>query len=136
MKIKDLPNAPEWLKNASVLNEDVSISKYGNVIWHGGDWLGGDWRGGVWHGGDWHGGVWRDKKRIYIRLGYDMRGYLFMLNNVDGEISIVAGCRNFSMPEARAHWGDDYDNSSNENKLLISIILDTADRIIKEVWTL
>ena len=64
MKIKDLTNAPAWLMNAIVSDENVEIDRFGRVIWYGGDWhggvwYGGDWRGGYWLGGYWHGGDWR-----------------------------------------------------------------------------
>jgi hypothetical protein len=64
-----------------------------------------------------------------------MRNYCFMLNRIGDEVRIFAGCRNFSLQEARKHWcSDSYENSNPENKALIGIMLDSADRIIKEVW--
>jgi hypothetical protein len=145
MKIKDLTNAPQWLKDAVVTNEDVEIDEYGRVVWRDGVWRGGVWCGGVWCGGVWCGGVWRDGvwrdgvwrdgPRLYVRIGYDLRNYCFMLNMFGDDIRIVAGCRSFSIKEARVHWqSDDYENSGEDNKALIGIFLDSADRIIKEVW--
>jgi hypothetical protein len=57
MKICELADAPDWLKEATTENENVALVD-GCVIWYGGDWYGGDWHGGVWHGGDWYGGDW------------------------------------------------------------------------------
>ena len=65
MKIEELENCPQWLKNANTTNADVvwdSTKSY--IEWRGGEWRGGVWRGGVWRGGawmrgEWRGGVWR-----------------------------------------------------------------------------
>jgi hypothetical protein len=62
VKISELKNAPDWLRDARVENENVDVVD-GRVIWRGGVWRDGVWRdgfwrGGVWRGGDWHGGVW------------------------------------------------------------------------------
>jgi len=83
MKISELKNAPQWLKDAKVVDEDVEIIDdvvvwYGGVwqsgVWYGGEWQSGvwwsgvwksggwwsgEWRGGVWRSGVWRGGVWR-----------------------------------------------------------------------------
>ena len=69
MKITDLANAPQWLRDAKTENEDVEINQFGHIDWHsgvwhsgdwhGGTWRGGDWRGGNWYGGNWYGGTWR-----------------------------------------------------------------------------
>jgi len=59
MKIKDLTDAPDWLREAKVSNEEVSVVD-GKVIWHSGVWHGGEWRDGVWHDGIWLGGTWHD----------------------------------------------------------------------------
>jgi hypothetical protein len=59
MKISELPNAPDWLKEAKTENADVDW-KCGYIVWHGGVWRDGVWHGGVWHGGVWRGGVWHD----------------------------------------------------------------------------
>ena len=64
MRIKNLKDAPDWLKAAKTEGEDVEILD-GRVIWHTGiwhtgTWHGGDWRGGAWYDGTWHGGDWHD----------------------------------------------------------------------------
>ena len=46
MKIKELTNAPRWLIDAIVRDEDVEIDQYGQVQWNRGDFLGGNFRGG------------------------------------------------------------------------------------------
>jgi hypothetical protein len=58
LKIEELVNAPDWLKNAKTTDADVDMDG-AILIWRGGVWLGGEWLGGIWRGGDWHGGVWR-----------------------------------------------------------------------------
>lgn len=146
MKIAELTNAPDWLKAAVVENEDVAICAYGNVTWRGGTWYGGDWHGGTWYGGDWRGGTWRGGTwqggtwyggtRLLVSLGHDLRGYAFMLNLFKGkDVVISAGCRHFTLDDARAHWlADDYSNSDETNVALIRIFLDSAERVVKEVW--
>ena len=67
MKVKELTNAPQWLIDAIVEDEDVVISESGRVtwcdgVWRGGEWCGGEWRSGVWRGGEWCGGVWRGER--------------------------------------------------------------------------
>lgn len=47
MKISELKNAPGWLVKADTLNADVEITKYGFVMWNGGDFRGGNFLGGV-----------------------------------------------------------------------------------------
>jgi hypothetical protein len=68
-KIKDLKNAPDWLKRARVRDEDVEIvngvvvwkaGTWEGGIWEGGTWEDGIWRGGLWLGGAWEGGIWED----------------------------------------------------------------------------
>lgn len=54
MRITELTNAPTWLKQATVENENVEIV-HGIVIWYSGIWYGGIWNGGAWKGGDWKG---------------------------------------------------------------------------------
>ena len=72
MKISELTNAPQWLKDAIVENEDVEIVNnyviwkngmwkcgvWKSGVWEGGTWKNGMWEGGVWEGGTWKNGVW------------------------------------------------------------------------------
>jgi hypothetical protein len=109
--------------------------------WRGGDWYDGNWYGGNWRGGNWYGGNWRDGDwfggtRLLVRLGFDLRGYAFMLNLFKGkDVVISAGCRHFTLDDARAHWlSDYYSNSDETNVALIRIFLDSAERVVKEVW--
>ena len=57
MKIEELVDAPQWLRDADTENADVSVQD-GQIVWHGGVWRGGVWRGGVWCGGEWRDGIW------------------------------------------------------------------------------
>ena len=59
MKIKELANAPQWLIDAIVRDEDVEIDQYGRVQWNRGEWLVGDFRGGNFLGGNFRGGNFR-----------------------------------------------------------------------------
>lgn len=42
MKISELPNAPQWLLDATTENADVEYNPYGIVIWLNGDFRGGN----------------------------------------------------------------------------------------------
>ena len=39
-----------------------------------------------------------------VRLGVDSRGYHFFLRRENSELFITAGCRRFSIPDAKKHW--------------------------------
>ena len=41
-----------------------------------------------------------------ISLGFDLRGYHFWLRKEGDELLITAGCRQFTLAEARNHWTD------------------------------
>lgn len=49
MRKTELANCPKWLLNADTYNEDVSIDKYGTLIWSGGEFRGGEFLGGETH---------------------------------------------------------------------------------------
>lgn len=50
---------PNWLKNADISNEVVSI--HNNMIkWHCGDWNDGTWKDGIWNSGRWYNGRWKN----------------------------------------------------------------------------
>jgi len=75
MKIKELTNAPQWLIDAVVENEDVTIDEDGRVQWYSGKWLSGDFRGGNFCGGDFCGGdFWGGDFRGGNFRGGDFRG--------------------------------------------------------------
>jgi hypothetical protein len=59
MKISELENAPEWLKRAEVINEDVVMDGE-HVVWLNGEWIDGIWEGGTWEDGIWYNGTWLD----------------------------------------------------------------------------
>lgn len=58
MKIEELANCPDWLKEAVTENADVDIIE-GVVHWHSGTWHSGVWENGVWETGLWKGGTWK-----------------------------------------------------------------------------
>ena len=43
----------------------------------------------------------------YLAVGCDNRGFLFEGMRIRGQWRVVAGCRNFSIEDARKHWGKD-----------------------------
>lgn len=45
MKKTKLKDCPQWLLEASTLNEDVDFDEYGTLVWNGGYFLGGYFRG-------------------------------------------------------------------------------------------
>ena len=48
----------KWLMNANTIDEDVEVSKFGDLIWKSGTWKYGIWKGGTWEGGTWKDGFW------------------------------------------------------------------------------
>ncbi len=58
MKIEELTNCPDWLKEAVTENADVEIID-GLVHWHSGTWNNGTWNDGTWKNGVWKGGIWK-----------------------------------------------------------------------------
>jgi hypothetical protein len=65
MRINELTNAPQWLLDAVVRDEDVTIDAHGRVQWHSGNFLGGDFLGGNFLGGNFRGGdFWGEKLTI------------------------------------------------------------------------
>ena len=57
MKIEELADAPQWLRDAETIDANVEIVR-GIVVWRGGTWWGGTWEGGTWRGGTWEDGTW------------------------------------------------------------------------------
>jgi uncharacterized protein YjbI with pentapeptide repeats len=64
-------------------------------------------------------------------IGTSQRGYLFLLRLEGDEPRIQAGCRDFTMAEARAHW-EAAETHANNPLLRAEILgkLDAAERII------
>ena len=56
MKISQLTNCPDWLRDARTENADVDVFTDGWVTWKSGDFMGGDFMGGDFMGGDFIGG--------------------------------------------------------------------------------
>lgn len=74
---------------------------------------------------------WRiefDRSNDLISLGFDSRGYLFVLGRDEKDgLVIMAGCRYFDFKDARGHW---YDNDEALAKI------DLAEKIATELgWT-
>ena len=59
MKISELENCPDWLKNANTEDANVEIID-GVVHWYRGSWKAGTWERGTWHNGTWVNGIWED----------------------------------------------------------------------------
>ena len=60
MKIKDLPNAPDWLLNAKTFEADVEIVD-SELHWFRGDWLRGNFENGHWHSGRFLNGTFKGR---------------------------------------------------------------------------
>ena len=58
MKISELENCPDWLREADTENANVEIID-GAVHWFSGTWNNGTWEGGTWENGTWLGGTWK-----------------------------------------------------------------------------
>ena len=93
MKICDLVNAPQWLKNAKTENEDVEISEVGHVTWLEGTWCGGTWLEGTWREGTWRGGIIKGKKAVAMRSYVGLYRYCVMaVLYANGERVVRMGC--------------------------------------------
>ena len=66
----------------------------------------------------------------YIRAGRRLDGYAFDAWCADGVITITAGCRTFSLDEARAHWGSPTyrDRALGEESLLF---VEMTERLLR-----
>ncbi|HEX5321469.1 MAG TPA: hypothetical protein VFW46_20085 [Stellaceae bacterium] len=49
--------------------------------------------------------VWNCPGLTTLNAGPDSRGYQFVAGRVRHQWRILAGCRNFSIDDARRHWG-------------------------------
>jgi len=49
-----------WLMEANTVNENIEVSKMGELVWKSGFWENGTWRCGIWKDGTWEDGVWED----------------------------------------------------------------------------
>lgn len=93
---------PTWLENANISDANISIDNKGVVTFLWGIWEGGIWEGGTWKGGIWEGGIWEGGKRLFVFSASD--GWVRIAFARDGKLRIRAGCRLFSLSEARGHW--------------------------------
>ena len=87
-----------YLRGADLRGADLRGADLGGADLRGADLRGADLRGADLGGAD-LGGQW------IIQGGTRSDGYLFMLTNLAGEgVRVKAGCRNFSISDAEAHW--------------------------------
>ena len=99
MKKTELDNCPKWLLEASTEDEDVTID--GSIVnWHDGIWHDGAWRCGVWNRG-----TVRGVSVSMIGTFTFCDGYHKTLFSVYGVAWILAGCRWFTLADAKKHWG-------------------------------
>jgi hypothetical protein len=90
----------------------------------GGEFLGGVFLGGVFLGGEFLGGVfWGGEFRVSPVSTQRSDGYVFVCHEVDGDLRIWAGCRNFSIDKARAHWGDPNHHKHKESMAILESLL-------------
>jgi uncharacterized protein YjbI with pentapeptide repeats len=141
-ELKKISKCPEWLLSANTQDADVSVTKAGYVTWNGGDFLGGNFRGGDFRGGDFLGGNFLGGNfrggnfRGGNFLGGNFLGGNFLGGNVrgtrptriltlchvdgcpktlcavNGVAFILAGCRWFTLAEARKHWSKREDRTT------------------------
>lgn len=93
MKIIELENAPEWLKAAKVVDEDVKIIN-DIVVWISGTWESGTWESGIWKEGTWKGGLVRVNARCKWAVHFD-------------DVWISIGCKCKSSTEWDAWFADE-----------------------------
>ena len=61
--------------------------------------------------------------------GKDSRGYQFIGVKIRGQWRIIAGCRNFSLADARSHWGRDGLRGRPDCLALVELIAAYAEKI-------
>jgi hypothetical protein len=64
-----------------------------------------------------------DDSYRYVCGGVDSRGYLFEGVRLREQWRIVAGCRNFSIDDARKHWGPNGCSNRKDCLALVEIIV-------------
>ena len=83
MRKSELPDCPQWLRDADTYCEDVAWNseRQQYVIWRGGEFRGGEFCGGVFCGGEFCGGEWRapENRLLYmsaiVGIVFDADGY-------------------------------------------------------------
>ena len=72
----------KWLMDADTVDEDVEVSKFGDLIqksgtwkdgiWDRGTWENGTWKDGIWGNGVWKGGLmWSNLKQRNVHVKWD-----------------------------------------------------------------
>jgi uncharacterized protein YjbI with pentapeptide repeats len=108
------------LRYANLRYADLSGANLSGADLRGADLSGADLRGAELRGANLSGANLSGAG--VVSLGYDTRGYHFLLRKED-ELRVTAGCRRFTLPEARAHWT----TAHNEEPLLRAEILARLD---------
>ena len=97
------------------------------------DLRGADLRGADLRGADLSWANLRGTKGIYLLPVQDPRGYSWPHGILcsDGEWRIRAGCRFFTIPEARAHWGETYKGNRRIGDMYLAAV-DWLEKVIAE----
>lgn len=100
MKKTELKNCPQWLLDA----DDFLGGNFlgGNFL--SGNFLGGDFLGGNFLSGDWIKGTVRGITAKVILTFTVCEGYSKTLMDVEGVAWIMAGCRWFTLADAKNYW--------------------------------
>jgi uncharacterized protein YjbI with pentapeptide repeats len=129
------------LSKANLSEANLSEANLYCAILYGADLSGADLSGADLSGADLYGADLSDADLSdadlsYANLSYAnlidggqrSDGYRFVGWIKDGELIIRAGCRNFTLPEARIHWGKSYNNEilGSESQLILDRIEATA----------
>jgi|GEM_PF-2309702 len=135
MKVEELKDCPQWLRNAKTKSADVVLNECGQVVWLGGTWHGGTWYGSEWHGGEWRGGEWYDgeatmegkrvaefKCLLGLYYPYCIVAYLFE----DGTRGVRMGCLYKSI--------DDWDKVGIRNSNLEEFPDDGSEKSENRAW--
>ena len=63
-----------------------------------------------------------DRNPLYVFAGIDARGYVFEGIVIRNQWRVVAGCRNFTIADARLHWGPGGQSDRPDCLALVSVI--------------
>ena len=100
-----------WIENAICVPQNGTARLYCDAMV-----LGNTARlyGGLFRGSEFHGGVFRQSPCCAQRSD----GYMFVAKVVDGKPRIWVGCRDFSWPEAVAHWHDGHVHGAESQRII------------------
>ena len=101
---KEYDDLTAWAASGNLGGANLSMANLRGTKLRGANLSGADLSGANLRGADLSGADLAEVRAI-IDGGQDARGYRVLGWLRDGQLMLKAGCRNFTLAEARAHWG-------------------------------